>query len=155
MALGAAALAAGAHAAGPGGRDPPSENTPSAEVHPFPTGDPQQISTGEWVVHRVGWVAPSRAAIEDFRAKVELQAWVDGEPVGDDSNWGDPYQEDGDWYVMWRYATPPKSPGVYTFRARFEFTEALNDGSREPGDVDDITGTYEVSGGGEGRGKGK
>lgn len=153
----ATALASGVTAAASGRGEVPG-NAPSAEVHPFP-GGVQQVSAGEWVVHRIGWVDveggdSTREDVEEFLAKTDTQAWIDGDPVEDtDAIWGEPVQgDDGQWYVWWRYATPPKQPGTYSFRYRIEFTEDMSEGDNEAGDVVDLTGTYEVSGGRGGRG---
>lgn len=157
-AVAATALASGVTAAGGSGRGEVPGNAPSTSVHPFPSGT-QSVSTGEWIVHRIGWVDAeggdsTRADVEEFLAKTDTQAWIDGDPVADtESYWGEPVEgDDGRWYVWWRYATPPKSPGSYDFRYRIEFTEALSEGDNPAGKVVDFTGTYEVSPGRGGKG---
>lgn len=151
------ALASGVTAASPD-RGEASGNAPSASVNPFPNSTPT-VSTGEWIEHYIGWIDleggdSTRADVEEFLAKTETQAWIDGDPVADtESYWGDPVQnENGKWEVWWTYATPPKSPGRYSFRYRIEFTEDMSEGDKEAGDVDDFTGEYVVSAGRGGKG---
>lgn len=125
-------------------RLPPNENTPSTMVRPFGSLD-QEVATGDWIQHRLGWVAETKELIEDTVDSITVEAWIDGEYVDDfDSYRGDIIEEDGDWFTFWRYTTPPKSPGEYEFRIRVEFIDQPISEDWEKGDVVNSAGTYTV-----------
>lgn len=72
---------------------------------------------------------------------------IDGEPVEEeDEYWGEVQQtDDGSWIVRWRYATPPKEPGLCELEMTFGSPSASRRGTvRKPGTVDTFTGYYEV-----------
>ncbi|MFC7238261.1 hypothetical protein ACFQS4_08505 [Saliphagus sp. GCM10025317] len=155
VALGSTIAASGLAAAESDRRLPPNENVSSTSIHPFPTPEPQEVSTGDWITHRIGWISPTKGELEDFLGKYDIRAWIDGEPIDDfDSYRGDINEDEDGWTTYWRYTTPPKSPGIYEFEVEFEFNEDLDNGKNEAGDVITVAGTYEVAPSG-GRGKGR
>ena len=100
-------------------------------VTPFPNDD-RTVPAGDWLVHRVGWVDEGETAREDidhFLQAVDLDAWIDGERVGDEARfWREPYvvsegENAGQWAIWWKYATPPKGVGEHSFRVVFTFEE--------------------------------
>lgn len=148
LALVSASVLSNPVAAGPTDGDRPNDNVPHQRVHPFSTrADPIVVPAGTWLDHKVGWVDNSKEKVERFLEVVDFDAWIDGEHVTDE--WGPIQEEDGRLFTWWNYSTPPKSPGNYTFRTRFEFTADLDERWQE-GDVVDLTGHYRVEAGGHG-----
>ena len=145
-AIGAVTLSSGVVSANNRSRNPPNDNVPSAEVSAFGFDEVQDVSTGEWIVHRIGWISPTEDAVHEALEKMEIRAWLDGEEITDaDSYWGDTFVNDDDIYqAEWQYTTPPRSPGEYKITIRIEFTEDYSEDWSE-GDYIVTTGDYKVS----------
>jgi len=140
-------------------REPPSDQIDNASVHPLgvPKSDPIQVSTGEWITHYIGWVDKeggdeAKEDVQRWLDSVEMSAWVDGEEVEDvDQYWGDiEWEEEEETFaVWWKYSTPPKSPGLYTFTIEMYYPDGYEDGEFEieAGERKEFTSYYEVTSG--------
>ena len=126
-------------------RNPPGDNVPSAKVSAFGIDEVQEVSTGEWIIHRIGWVSPTEEEVSEALEKMEIQAWLDGEEITDaGSYWGEPFETDDGYQAEWQYTTPPRSPGEYEITVRIEFIEDFSERWGE-GDSIETTGEYNVS----------
>lgn len=136
-------------ARGPGGK--PNGNVDSTEVSVFSTeDDPVQVARGDWVKHRIGWLADTEEDVQTWLDTVEKTFYIDGEEVEDTEQYFgeiEPYGE-GNAVVQWEYYEPPKSPGLHTFTVEFYYPEGYDGGlgnPRDPGTRNEYTGYYEIS----------
>jgi hypothetical protein len=164
--LAASALFAGVSAGREEG-EAPNDSVDTASVHPL-ADEPLEVRTGQWIEHSVGWVdregeESTREDVERWFDKTRIEVFIGGEKIEDPERyWTDiQYDEEADeWGVAWRYTTPPKSPGLYTFKVNWIYEETFEDGDwkTEPGTYP-TTGKYRVvpgkNGNGRGNGNGK
>lgn len=135
-ALAASALFTGVSAARDEG-EAPNENVGSALVHPL-TNEPLEVGAGQWITHRFGWVdaegeESTEADVQRWFNKTHVEVFIDGEEIENpEQYWGDIFyaEDQGQWKVMWEYTTPPKSPGLYSFKVNWVYEETFEDGDR-------------------------
>lgn len=136
------------------GGSKPNGNVDVDEVSVFSTeGEPTDVDAGDWIEHRIGWIADTEADVQRWLDTVEPTMTIDGEEVenvfryfGDIEPAG---EENEDAVVWWEYYTPPKTPGMHTFSAEFYYPERYDGGlgsPREAGTRNTFTGYYAVSG---------
>ncbi|WP_435348559.1 hypothetical protein [Haloarchaeobius sp. HRN-SO-5] len=116
----------------------PNGNVPVSRVHVFGSReDPLEVSMGDWVKHTVGWIDgeggdSTREDVQRWLDAKEYSAWIDGEPVPDaDERYTEPYFRDDDrtgWVSSWKYTTPPKQPGLHTWRSQWHYPDGFSDG---------------------------
>lgn len=170
VALGAVALTGSANAREEG--ELPNENVDSVQVSIFGSRDnPNQVSTGTWIEHGWGWVdvegESTRADVQRYLDRVDIEVAIDGDRLENPMQyWGDIHRNDeGNYRAIWRYATPPKPPGLHEFQVTVMFPEGFEDGLEEdgenqadfpPGHEYTYNSYYEVvPGGGNGNGNGR
>lgn len=138
----------------------PNENVDFTRVHPFGSKkNPIAVPTGSWIKHYTGWVDDGeqhKEEVEAYLDAVELSAYIDGEEVEKpEQYWGDIWLQDRSdegeepvykWVVYWEYDTPPKEPGMHTFRTEYHYPDGLDAGAsqRPVGHTDTLTSYYEV-----------
>ena len=175
--LAMASLSASAAARGQGrGRETlPNPNAPSSKVYPFGCENPydkstcnvQEVSPGDWIVHRVYWITSGnecgkprerqRELLRKFLDNADTRAWIRGEEVKDAHQYySQPYYEDqfDQMAIQWKFVTPPKRKGTtHLFKMQHIYENEMVVGwdpdscevdNRGPGEGDPVAGAYRV-----------
>lgn len=117
----------------------PNDRIDTIRVHPFANDeeDPITVPTGTWIEHSIGWVdtgEQNKSDVQAYLDAVEYTAWIDGEEIENpDQYFGDIHWDDEReaWIVWWKYHTPPKKPGRYTYTSDLYFPDGF-DQSADP-----------------------
>ena len=132
----------------------PNEHVDTVRVHPFANDEenPITVPAGTWLEHSIGWIdtgEQNKSDIQAFLDAVEYTAWIDGEEIEKpEQYWGEIHWDNDmqGWVVWWKYHTPPKKPGLYTYTSELAFPDGLNvePNPRPPGTVIRLKSYYEV-----------
>jgi len=84
----------------------------------LPTSETFQVSTGEWILFRIGDREFTLADCQSFEKNVTVSFALDGQPV-DINHLPCQMRSDGTWFTDNRFLSHPLSPGVHVLTATF------------------------------------